>query len=49
MAWLAEADFVAVYAAIVATIVLIWDVVKWYKEGPKLVVTVSALAAPVLS
>ena len=25
---------VAIYAAMVATAVLIWDVVKWYKSGP---------------
>ena len=29
-------DPVAVYAAIVATCVLIWDVIKWLKSGPRL-------------
>lgn len=29
-------DPVAVYAAIVATVVLIWDVVKWIRSGPVL-------------
>lgn len=29
-------DPVAVYAAIVATLVLIWDVIKWLRAGPRL-------------
>jgi hypothetical protein len=33
---------IAVYAAIVATFVLAWDIVKWAMQGPKLTVEVQA-------
>lgn len=29
-------DPVAIYAAVVATVVLVWDVVKWRSQGPRL-------------
>ena len=29
-------DPVAIYAALVATIVLLWDVIKWWRQGPRL-------------
>lgn len=29
-------DPVAIYAAIVATTVLVWDVIKWLRDGPRL-------------
>ena len=32
----AEIDPVAIYAALVATTILIWDVVKWLRSGPRL-------------
>ena len=31
-----EADPVAIYAAIVATAILIWDVAKWLRSGPRI-------------
>ena len=31
-----EIDPVAIYAALVATTILIWDVVKWLRSGPRL-------------
>lgn len=35
-----EKDPIAIYAAIVSTLVLIWDVFKWWNEGPKLRINV---------
>jgi len=29
-----EIDLIAVYAAVVATFVLAWDIVKWLRSGP---------------
>jgi hypothetical protein len=29
-------DYIAIYAAIIATLVLIWDGIKWFATGPKL-------------
>jgi hypothetical protein len=29
-------DYVAVYAAVVSTIVLVWDIYKWATQGPKI-------------
>jgi hypothetical protein len=31
-----ELDPIAIYAALVASVVLIWDIIKWAREGPKL-------------
>jgi hypothetical protein len=31
-----EIDLIALYAAVVATGVLLWDVVKWWRSGPRL-------------
>ncbi len=31
-----EIDPVAIYAAIVATFVLVWDAIKWWSRGPRL-------------
>ena len=36
-----ELDPVAIYAALVATTILIWDVVKWLRSGSRLQITVS--------
>lgn len=30
-----QIDWIAIYAAIVATAVLIWDIVKWKRSGPR--------------
>ena len=32
----AEIDPIAIYAALVATAILIWDVVKWLRSGPRI-------------
>ena len=32
-----DLDPIAIYAAIVATVVLLWDIVKWIKSGPKVI------------
>ena len=37
-----EIDPVAIYAALVATAILIWDVVKWLRSGPRLKVRASS-------
>lgn len=34
--FVAEIDPVAIYAALVATTILIWDVVKWLRSGPRI-------------
>ena len=34
VSWSGSIDIVAFYAAVVATIVLIWDIVKWMRSGP---------------
>ncbi len=31
-----EIDPVAIYAAIVATAILVWEVIKWFRSGPRL-------------
>jgi hypothetical protein len=35
-------DYVAWWGAIIATGVLIWDIIKWKKSGPKIIISVSA-------
>jgi hypothetical protein len=36
MTWTIEVSPIALYAAIVATIVLLWDIYKWRTDGPSL-------------
>ena len=31
-----QIDLIAIYAAIVATLVLVWDIVKWWRKGARL-------------
>ena len=38
----AEIDPVAIYAALVATTILIWDVVKWFRSGPRIKVRLNS-------
>jgi len=35
-------DWVAIYAAVVSTVVLIWDIVKWRRERPQLIARIEA-------
>lgn len=37
-----QSDMVAWYAAVVATIVLIWDFIKWYKGGSKVRIRIAS-------